>query len=221
MLVGRLQIFNNWSPYLVADPAKVWLGLEYFCYETDELWKLSDDDMIAAGASAKWRRSASSSADDVLDAHVIRMPKTYPAYFGTYDRFDEIRRLHGPLREPLPGGPQRHAQVQQPGPLHADGHDGGGQHRRRQSTTRPTSGPINTEQEYHEEKGKKRRSRPLLLLHYAKSSRWSAQNFPCDHREHRREAQYASRSDRPTRSRPVRQDILLPPSSYSRTPPRI
>ncbi len=28
----------------------------------------------------------------VLDATVIRMPKTYPAYFGTYDRFDEIRR---------------------------------------------------------------------------------------------------------------------------------
>ena len=41
MLVGRLQIFNNWSPYMVADPAKVWVGLEYFCYETDELWKHS------------------------------------------------------------------------------------------------------------------------------------------------------------------------------------
>ena len=39
VLVGRLQIFNNWSPYMVADPSKVWIGLEYFCYETDDLWK--------------------------------------------------------------------------------------------------------------------------------------------------------------------------------------
>ena len=47
MLLGRLQIFNNWSPYLVADPANVWLGLEYFCNESDEIWKLSDERMIA------------------------------------------------------------------------------------------------------------------------------------------------------------------------------
>ena len=45
VLLGRLQIFNNWSPYLVSDPAKVWIGLEYFCYETDDLWKMSDEDM--------------------------------------------------------------------------------------------------------------------------------------------------------------------------------
>jgi protoporphyrinogen oxidase len=38
VLLGRLQIFNNWSPYMVADPTKVWIGLEYFCYETDPLW---------------------------------------------------------------------------------------------------------------------------------------------------------------------------------------
>ena len=46
MLVGRLQIFNNWSPFLVADPAKVWIGLEYFCYEEDELWRTSGRGMI-------------------------------------------------------------------------------------------------------------------------------------------------------------------------------
>src|SRR6266481_7524023 len=42
VLVGRLQVFNNWSPYLVNDSSKVWLGAEYFCYETDELWSKSD-----------------------------------------------------------------------------------------------------------------------------------------------------------------------------------
>jgi hypothetical protein len=45
VLLGRLQIFNNWSPYLVADPDKVWIGLEYFCYETDDLWKMADEDL--------------------------------------------------------------------------------------------------------------------------------------------------------------------------------
>ena len=44
VLLGRLQIFNNWSPYLVADPTKVWIGLEYFCYDTDDLWQMPDED---------------------------------------------------------------------------------------------------------------------------------------------------------------------------------
>ena len=43
VLLGRLQIFNNWSPYLVADAGKVWLGLEYFCYQTDPLWNMTDE----------------------------------------------------------------------------------------------------------------------------------------------------------------------------------
>ena len=51
VLLGRLQIFNNWSPYMVDDPSKVWLGLEYFCYETDPLWKMTDADLQAFAAS--------------------------------------------------------------------------------------------------------------------------------------------------------------------------
>ena len=47
VLLGRLQIFNNWSPFMVADPANVWLGLEYFCNESDEIWSLSDERMVA------------------------------------------------------------------------------------------------------------------------------------------------------------------------------
>jgi protoporphyrinogen oxidase len=90
VLVGRMQIFNNWSPYLVADPANVWIGLEYFCYETDDLWKLSDADMIAL-AKKEVEKIGIIDQNDVLDACVIRVPKTYPAYFGAYERFDEIR----------------------------------------------------------------------------------------------------------------------------------
>jgi protoporphyrinogen oxidase len=90
VLVGRMQIFNNWSPYMVADPSLVWVGLEYFCYDTDDLWKKPDEDMIAL-AKEEVERIGIISREDVVDATVIRMPKTYPAYFGTYDRFQEIR----------------------------------------------------------------------------------------------------------------------------------
>jgi protoporphyrinogen oxidase len=88
--VGRLQIFNNWSPAMVADPSKTWIGLEYFCYQTDPIWNLSDEAMIDL-AKEEIARIGILNKEDVLDAHVARVPKTYPAYFGTYDRFDTIR----------------------------------------------------------------------------------------------------------------------------------
>jgi protoporphyrinogen oxidase len=90
VLVGRMQIFNNWSPYMVADPNKVWIGLEYFCYDTDDLWKKPDSEMISLAIDEMQRIGILSGAD-VRDATVIRVPKTYPAYFGIYDRFAEIR----------------------------------------------------------------------------------------------------------------------------------
>ncbi len=90
VLLGRLQIFNNWSPYLVADPAKVWIGLEYFCYDTDDLWKMADDE-LQRFAIAELAKIGIVKPEDVRDGHVVRVPKTYPAYFGTYDRFEELR----------------------------------------------------------------------------------------------------------------------------------
>jgi protoporphyrinogen oxidase len=92
--VGRLQIFNNWSPWLVNQspdgPPKVWIGLEYFCYETDPIWQLSDEEMTRL-AIDEVTRIGILKAEDVEDAHVVRVPKTYPAYFGSYDRFHIIR----------------------------------------------------------------------------------------------------------------------------------
>ena len=88
--LGRLQIFNNWSPWLVANPEKAWIGLEYFCNDTDPLWKLSDEAM-AKFAIEEVARIGILNAEDVEDSHVVRVPKTYPAYFGSYDRFDVIR----------------------------------------------------------------------------------------------------------------------------------
>ena len=88
--LGRLQIFNNWSPYMVADPDKVWMGLEYFCYEGDALWLMPDEDLKRFAARELETIGILKTAE-VLDAHVVRVPKTYPAYFGTYDRFGELR----------------------------------------------------------------------------------------------------------------------------------
>ena len=92
VLVGRLQVFNNWSPYLVANPDNVWIGLEYFCYDTDDLWKMPDED-LKKFAIAEVAKIGILNAEDVSDGHVERVPKTYPAYFGTYDRFEELREF--------------------------------------------------------------------------------------------------------------------------------
>ena len=88
--IGRLQIFNNWSPTLVRDPDTVWLGLEYFCQEGDDLWRLDDNGMSRLAIDELASIGLMDPADAV-DWHVVRVPKAYPAYFGSYDRFHEIR----------------------------------------------------------------------------------------------------------------------------------
>ncbi|MHC4521722.1 MAG: NAD(P)/FAD-dependent oxidoreductase [Planctomycetota bacterium] len=94
--VGRMQIFNNWSPYLVADPDNVWIGLEYFCSEGDALWAMPDHELSALAAK-ELKAMGFAEADDVLEGMVLRTPKAYPAYFGTYSRFDVIRTYTDPF----------------------------------------------------------------------------------------------------------------------------
>ena len=89
--LGRLQVFNNWSPGLVPDGANVWLGLEYFCSEGDDLWSLPDAGMIAL-AKRELQQIGLVVAADVLDGVVVRVPKAYPAYVGAYEHFDIVRR---------------------------------------------------------------------------------------------------------------------------------
>lgn len=88
--VGRLQIFNNWSPFMVNDPDTIWVGMEFFCNETDAFWQLPDEE-IAALAISELEKIGLANAGDVLDSTVLRVEKTYPAYFGAYERFDEVR----------------------------------------------------------------------------------------------------------------------------------
>jgi protoporphyrinogen oxidase len=151
VVVGRLQIFNNWSPWLVADSAKVWIGLEYFCNDTDDLWKQTDEQM-AQFAIAEIAKIGILKAEDVEDSHVVRVPKTYPAYFGSYDRFDVIRNyLDGFENLFLVGRNGMHKYNNQDHSMLTamtaienivDG-----------VRTKDNIWAINTEMEYHEEKG--------------------------------------------------------------------
>ena len=92
VLAGRLLIFNNWSPYLVQDPSKVWIGVEYFCCESDKLWKLPEEEM-ARLAMTELEKIGIIDAREVVDWHVERVPKAYPAYFGAYERFGEVQEF--------------------------------------------------------------------------------------------------------------------------------
>ncbi len=90
--IGRLQIFNNWSPYMVDDPAKhVWIGLEYFCSEGDTFWEMDDREFIDFAVRELRRIGVIENDEPILDSVRIRIKKAYPAYFGSYARFGEVR----------------------------------------------------------------------------------------------------------------------------------
>ena len=90
--LGRVQIFNNWSPYMVNDfENKVWIGLEYFCNENDKIW--TDDNRTFINFAINEAASIGIfEKKDVLDAYTKRVKNAYPAYFGSYNNFDEIKK---------------------------------------------------------------------------------------------------------------------------------
>lgn len=90
--VGRLQFFNNWSPYMVADPDTVWVGMEYFCRERDWLWEMSDAELIKLGVR-EMEKIGLADTDALMDGMVLRVPKAYPGYYGAYAEFSKIREF--------------------------------------------------------------------------------------------------------------------------------
>jgi protoporphyrinogen oxidase len=88
--LGRIVVYNNFSQYMVNDSSKVWLGLDYFCDEGDALWNMTDNEMRTF-ATKELEQLGFIDSSDVLDAIIIKEKKSYPAYFGTYDRFQELR----------------------------------------------------------------------------------------------------------------------------------
>lgn len=152
--IGRLQIFNNWSPYMVNDLENtVWIGLEYFCTEGDQLWSMPPEEFISFAIDELVKIDIIERGD-VLDATHIRVKKAYPAYFGTYQSFDCVRNYLDGFEN-----------------LYCIGRNG--QHRynnmdhsmltameavrlaKSGETSRETLWSVNTEEEYHEQKSAK------------------------------------------------------------------
>lgn len=90
--IGRLQIFNNWSPDMTANKDLIWLGLEYFCNKGDVLWELNDNDFIQL-AIKEMAFIGFIEKEAVVDSTIIRVEKAYPAYFGSYKDFGEVREF--------------------------------------------------------------------------------------------------------------------------------
>lgn len=88
--LGRLQIFNNWSPAMVNDHPKIFLGLEYFCTEGDEQWNMPKDRFLSFAAH-ELEKIGLIKASEVEAGTVVKVHKAYPAYFGAYDRMPELR----------------------------------------------------------------------------------------------------------------------------------
>ncbi len=91
VMMGRFQIYNNWSPYMVQDlEHTVWVGLEYFCNEGDDFWNMTEEEFAKLGVSEMVKLGMIDSADEVLDTHAEWVKKAYPAYFDTYAEMDKL-----------------------------------------------------------------------------------------------------------------------------------
>ena len=89
--LGRIQVFNNWSEYLLKDKKTISLGLEYFCQENDDFWKKSNDELLEIAIAELKDMKIIDSKTKILNYHVERVKKAYPAYFGTYKDFSLVR----------------------------------------------------------------------------------------------------------------------------------
>lgn len=89
--IGRLQVFNNWSPYMVKDYENtMWIGLEYFCTEGDDMWQLSKEDFIKMAIDELVKIDI-IDRENVIDACHVKIKKAYPAYYGSYYQLDEVK----------------------------------------------------------------------------------------------------------------------------------
>lgn len=89
--LGRFQIYNNWSPYMIKDlEHTVWIGLEYFVNEGDEYWNMTEEEFAKIGVNEMIKLGLIDSPDVVLDVHMEKVKKAYPAYFDTYDEMDKL-----------------------------------------------------------------------------------------------------------------------------------
>jgi protoporphyrinogen oxidase len=149
--IGRIQIFNNWSPAMVADPGTIWLGLEYFCREGDGLWSM-DEAHFVDFAAGELEKIGLIDRRNVLDGTLVRVPKAYPAYFGAYAEFGKVREFLDQFSNLYPVGRngmhrynnQDHSMLAAKGAVDSIVDCGYG---------KSDIWNINAEHEYHEERG--------------------------------------------------------------------
>jgi protoporphyrinogen oxidase len=102
--VGRIQNFKNWSPFMVPDPNHTAVGLEYFCWEGDDLWSRPDPELIELGIG-EMQALRLADPGDFIDANVIRMPKAYCLHTRTYmEQVRDLRSFLSPLKNLQPVG---------------------------------------------------------------------------------------------------------------------
>ena len=89
--LGRFQIYNNWSPYMIKDlEYTVWIGLEYFVNEGDNFWNMTEEEFSKIGIEEMIKLGLIDTPDVVIDTHMEKVKKAYPAYFDTYDEIDTL-----------------------------------------------------------------------------------------------------------------------------------
>lgn len=90
--LGRIQVFNNWSPYLVKDINNtISLGLEYFCNENDNFWNKTDEELKKQAIEELIKMNVITENTKIIDYHVEKVPKAYPAYFDSYKDFNIVK----------------------------------------------------------------------------------------------------------------------------------
>lgn len=89
--LGRIQIFNNWSPYMLADPEhSIWIGLEYFCDEGDDFWNLPEEACKELAIGELRKIGVIDQNAKILESCREKVRKGYPAYFDTYEEIDGL-----------------------------------------------------------------------------------------------------------------------------------
>ena len=84
-------MFNNWSPYMVSDyENSIFLGLEYFCTEDDELWLMPESEFINMAIN-ELEQIHFVKKENIIDTILVKTPKAYPAYYGSYYELDKVK----------------------------------------------------------------------------------------------------------------------------------
>jgi protoporphyrinogen oxidase len=94
--VGRIQNFRSWSPWMVPNNTDASIGMEYFCFESDEVWEMADEDLVAM-ATRELQDLELARAEHVKMGFVVRVHKAYPMYDAQYP--ERVAAIRGWLDE--------------------------------------------------------------------------------------------------------------------------